>query len=404
MNSLVAVFQRAGRQGLALTVLCGALLGGSTRLPAEPARTPNRFLFVIDTSAGMKPFESSVREAMFDFIYSGLRGQMTNNDTYGLWLVNEQNDTSFPMETWRQKFTVEMAAKTGAHIKNHGFKGRLNLNQVQADLGNVIKNVDDLMIILITNGETPISGTPFDDAINVRFRELATGRKKVKAAIFTTFAARDGVLHTWAPSSPEGEIRFPVMPPRPKVAKAEVAAETLVAAPPSALVPVPAKPKAAAPSIIITKESVAQEKKSYQAMTTIVTNEPVAVPAVAHPVVVQTPPPAPHAVSDIPLVESKPVTVVTNPVPPAPGAVVKNAPTAPETNMAMAVTVTPPSPVNAAAIPAAPPVGAVLWAVIGAGSALICVLVGFLACRSRRPTPSLISQSLVRERAGQTPA
>lgn len=402
-------------------VLFGALLGGTASLRAEPARPPNRFLFLIDTSAGMKPYESSVREAMFDFIYSGLRGQMTNNDTYGLWLINEQNDTSFQMETWRQKFTVEMAAKAAAHIKNHGFKGRLNLNQAQVDLGNVIKNVDDLTIILITNGETPISGTPFDDAINIRFRELATGRKKARAAIFTTFAARDGVLLTWSPSSPEGEIRFPVVPPRPKPAKVEVAVETNAPAA-VAVVPVaePGKPKAITPSIIITKESVAQEKKSYQSMTTIVTNEPV---AATNAMLAQIPPSATNAVSAVATVESKPVATVASPATPpvTPVVAVKTAPHAPATPTLSATMKSEPSraeptpfasavapsvapPVNTATPPAAALAGAVLWAIIGAGGALLCVLVVFLACRSRRPAPSLISQSLVREQAGRTAA
>jgi hypothetical protein len=80
--------------------------------PAWSAQTAGgkRFLFIIDASSGMKPMEMPLRETLFDLIYSGARGHMTNGDTYGVWLVSDRNDTSFPMETWKEKFAVEIAA------------------------------------------------------------------------------------------------------------------------------------------------------------------------------------------------------------------------------------------------------------------------------------------------------
>ena len=64
-------------------------------VPAWSAQTSagKRFLFIVDTSAAMKPLDKPVRETLFDLIYSGVRGNMTNGDTYGVWLVGEQNDT-----------------------------------------------------------------------------------------------------------------------------------------------------------------------------------------------------------------------------------------------------------------------------------------------------------------------
>ena len=75
----------------------------------------------------MKPFEKGVQASMFDLISSGVRGAMTNGDTYGIWLANGENDMSFKMEVWRDKFKVEMGARSALHVKEHGYSGKLNL-------------------------------------------------------------------------------------------------------------------------------------------------------------------------------------------------------------------------------------------------------------------------------------
>ena len=82
------------------------LLHLTPALSAPLAANSNRFLLLLDTSLAMKPLETAQREATFDLVYSGLRGQMTNGDTYGLWLAGEKNDTSFPMESWKLKHAV----------------------------------------------------------------------------------------------------------------------------------------------------------------------------------------------------------------------------------------------------------------------------------------------------------
>src|SRR5688572_23610471 len=95
---------------------------------AQPNTSSNRYLFIVDTSAGMKPFDMPLREAVFGLVYSGLRGRMTNGDTYGLWLVNDQNDTSFPMDQWRFKNAMEMGARATKHVKDYGFRGKPRLD------------------------------------------------------------------------------------------------------------------------------------------------------------------------------------------------------------------------------------------------------------------------------------
>ena len=176
----------------------------------EPsARSANRFLFILDTSSAMKPLELTVRETVFDFIYSGVHGRMTNGDTYGIWLASNENDTSFAMETWRPKYNVELGARATVHVKEHGYKGKARLDLALTDALRVVKRIQDLTIVIVSNGETPLAGTPFDEEINARFRELAPLLKTEKKTLNTVLVAQDGAVVAWAVNSPTELLNLP---------------------------------------------------------------------------------------------------------------------------------------------------------------------------------------------------
>ncbi len=415
------LFQQIGRL-LATALVSGLALWLSTAsLLAQPATSSNRFLFIIDTSSSMKAFDKGVQDSLFELIYSGVRGHMTNGDTYGIWLMNEENDMSFKMEMWRQKFTVEMGARAALHVKEHGFKGKLDLAQAMHDALAVIQGVGDLTVILISNGETPVSQTPFDDVINARYRELAPAMKRKKATINTVLAAQDGKLLAWAVNSPDYVVEIPSLPPKPKPP-----APPIVLAPSSAVTnatrvavaPVPAEParaRANVSPIIITKDIVAQERRQFLALASTLTNEPGAVSAVTNP----APNPVPEAVvaaaANVLANATNMASVVKTGLVPATNlpatnvAVMNSKPEA--TNLAVAAppastgpAATPPvgmAPAYLTAPPASEPHSAsspLWWVAIGAGAAFVCMFSVLLVTRARRPEPSLVSQAIIRER------
>ena len=387
------------------------LLHQSPALSAPPAANSNRFLLLLDTSLAMKPLETAQRETTFDLVYSGLRGQMTNGDTYGLWLAGEKNDTSFPMESWNLKHAVELAAKAAVHVKDRGYKGRGGLDTALADAKRVVQNVGDLTVVLVSNGETPVKGTPFDDAINARFTELAPVMKQAGVTLNTVLVAQDGEFVAWAVNSPEFLIEMPSLPARTgkkkfQAAQAEKAAATAKAEAAAE------KPRVAIPPLIITKESVAQEKRSYSAAATMQV-EPALVAA--------TNAVASNAVSTVAIAPANNNPAAVNPTTTtnSPALVSSSKTAATNAVLVVAVPVTssnvavltalapkpavPPETAMAPPVSSAPPsasVSVVLWAAAGAGAMLIVVLVALLFARSRRTQPSLISQALVRERLG----
>lgn len=405
------------RISVAAAVLLLALGLAAPALFAQHATSSNRFLFIIDTSAALKPLEMPLRETVFDLIYSGARGRMTNGDTYGVWLVNDQNDTSFQMESWKPKHNVELAAKAVAHVKDHGLKGKARLDVALADAHRIIQNVDDLTVILVSNGETSITGTPFDEAINARFAELAPQMKRAKATLNTALVAQNGAFVAWAVNSPEFLIEIPSVAPQPKPVKVELVvakmnasvpapAETVAVAvvsvmPPTAVVE---KPRVVVAPIIITKESVAQERRSYvSSATTSAEPAPVAVVALTNsvPAPVATPVTNTAAVAatnavNIVASQTPAMILASNPAPVA--AVVVIAKPEP-TNATVAAVFTPPPAVLPVQLPKpAKTSGALLWVLTGASAALAVVFGVMLLGRNRSSESSLISQSLARER------
>ena len=363
-----------------------------------PKAEGKRFLFIVDTSASMKPLEMPLRQTLFDLIYSGARGHMTNDDTYGVWLVGEKNNTSFPMESWKEKFAVEIAAKAVSHAKDHGLKGRANLTLALADASRIVKNIGDLTVVLISNGETPLLGTPFDDAINASFRELAPVMKAAKATVNTALVAQDGKFVAWAANSPQFLLDVPYVAPKAKPLKAEppVTAPVAVAKPAKV---VAAPPRLAANSIIITKDSVAEERRSYVSSSTITSAPPAPVVVAVTNVASE-----PLALSSTNAVTATATNLNSNVL------AQSAAPTNPVTNSApataTAVVVTQEiKSTNAAVAPAVTPVATgrewsfiFLCAGAGAGGAFVIVLAVLFFTRASRREPSLISQAIARER------
>jgi len=397
---------------------------------AQPSTSSNRFLFIVDTSLAMRPFADAVRETMFDLIYSGVRTHMTNGDTYGVWLVADQNDTSFPMETWKSRHAVEGGARVTMHLKERAYKGRARFDVALADATRVVKNIGDLTVVLVSNGETPIAGTPFDAEINAQFRELAPKMKRAKATLNTALVARDGAFVAWAVNSPEYLIEVPSVAPKPKPAKVELVVKTNAPAPAApaiakatpATVPVAAdspvfvKPRATGTPIVITRETVAQEKREFQSMTAAaISNEPpvppatntVAVAAPAKMTMAAAPTNSPTATTSNVITtsaRSQPVLAPqTNPPvavePPPAEILVTNA-------VVAAAPSSPVAPTKGSARPFPPPAAPregtglrpMMWIGFGAGATFLLILAGFLFGRSRRHEPSLISQALVQQR------
>jgi hypothetical protein len=387
---------------------------------------------------------------------------MTNGDTYGVWLVNDVNDTSLPMEVWKQRFAVEIAARPTLAVKDRGFKGASRLDLALADATRIAQNVGDVTVIIVSNGETPFSGTPFDDEINAATARIFPEMKRAKATVNTVLVAQEGKWVAWAVNSPEFLVVLPTVPPKPirtPAAMATVktnhlqhsATNTAKEAPAVAVVPpatpatpsssnataeitsTPATTRAAVSPIIITRETVEYDKTMMKALaSTQFTNDqlvasllPAPAPAVA------TPPPAPTntpstnnsaarlatTVSNAHPTETTLPTAGSSPAPATPPPAETLPPPAEDVNVSSGDQAPPlesdtdPAEVagtpsrSASALPGVAPEGGtpLLWIAAGASCATVFLLVIALR-RDRHDEVSLITRAAAMERVQGPPS
>lgn len=389
------------------TLACWCIVAAAclpTLCVAEPPNTSsNRFLFIIDTSSTMKKWDEPLRDSVFDLLFSGVRGHMTNGDSYGVWLAAEVNDTSSSVEVWRKKFATELASRTALRVKDAGCKGKSALDIAIGDASRVAAAIGDVTVILVSNGDTPLHGTPFDAEINSATEQIKPAMKQAKATINTTLVARNGKFIAWAINSPEFLVGMPSVPPPqvPAAPVANVVAKTAeVSSPPPSQTAPPPPVRVASKPIVITRETVDREKEATRALASTLdlpgASTPTAKPAAPAPTrvveaVAPTPPvpvPAPAVSESAPSISPSNAPVVAPP-PPAETAV----PTTAIRDQAQ-------MPTDSAATAAPVSRGNIrnfVW-IVGGALLLMVAAVVILIRRSRPAGPSLVSEAIALDR------
>jgi hypothetical protein len=167
------------------------------RLPAHPKPAPDgqRFLFVVDISSGTRSLDAANRQALFDLIFTGLEGQMRTGDSFGLWLFNDElHAGQFPMQVWVETNALTSASLAAKYLREQKYAGKSRPEAVMPRLLNLVKSVRDVNVILISNGETPLQGTPFDANISGVYERRKADRNKEQKPFVTLLVARGGAI------------------------------------------------------------------------------------------------------------------------------------------------------------------------------------------------------------------
>jgi hypothetical protein len=215
-----------------LVVVQWMVLATAMAAPAtapKPAPPGNRFLFVLETSAGMSRLEHGGRQAIFDLIYSGVEGRMRKGDTYGIWTFNEQVSVGFyPMQIWDGQRNLEHASAAGRFLKTQKYEKEGHLTNLMSQLQTVLRVAKDLSVFIVTDGDTLVKGTPFDDEINTAYRASAVQVRYTSKPLVTTLTARNGEFTSALVSLAGEKIVLAHLPPQTNetvaVAKAPVPA------------------------------------------------------------------------------------------------------------------------------------------------------------------------------------
>ncbi len=176
--------------------MCAVLAtDGAVLQTNQPAPGGNKFLFIVDTSSAMKKVALPSRQAVFDMIYTGLYDQMKAGDSYGLWTFNQEPFTSiFPMQIWHPQQTMALASHAAKFLRDQPYRNRARLGPLMDKVLTIITGVKDVTVFIISDENTQVQGTPFDNQLKAAYTLNAEESAKATQPLITTLTARGGEI------------------------------------------------------------------------------------------------------------------------------------------------------------------------------------------------------------------
>ena len=242
-----------------ITVPLSATFGATPTVQSAP--DGDRFLFVVDMSADMEKLQAATEATLFDLIGTGIHGYMKSGDTFGMWTFNkEMTAGKFAMQTWDPRKAKQQATMAAAFVSGLNYEHSSDLKGVTQRLKSVIHSVSNVTVFIVSDGDAPMKGTPFDKTINAEYKRQRKERSSSKRPFITTLIAREGWIIDQSVTVAGNRIdlpprTLPVTPTPPLQAATEVT-NSVVASPvvqaPSIIIAKPATPEAKpAPKIVI---------------------------------------------------------------------------------------------------------------------------------------------------------
>lgn len=209
-------FKAASRALLAVAV-CATWLGtndclraatSTNRLPAQGSE--DRFLLIVDTSADMERNAANTSKAVSQLMSTGLAGQARAGDTVGLWTFNEALHTGvFPLQRWTPQTRQKIAAAAGEFMTKVRYEKQSRFEKVIGPLTSVVKDSERITVLILTDGSSKISGTPFDKQINESYRLNYAVQRKQRMPFITVLRAQSGEFTGWRVNTPPFRPEFP---------------------------------------------------------------------------------------------------------------------------------------------------------------------------------------------------
>lgn len=193
---------------------------------ATNTASENRFLVVVETSRSMQRRSNAVAQALSTLLTSGFDRQARAGDTIGIWTYNERlNAGVIPLATWRPDLANRIAGNVLNAVLNEPHAASGDPSVMMPDLLNLVRDSDSLTAILVSSGETEISGTPFDAAINQHYNAWKVEQARTRTPFITVLQSYKGKItehsvaaYPWPVDIPR--IKRESLQPKPAIASA----------------------------------------------------------------------------------------------------------------------------------------------------------------------------------------
>lgn len=225
-----------------------------TFFPARSfAQSSNRWLLIFETTASMRHRTNGVLAETQDLLKSGMHGLIHTGDTIGLWTFNEQLYTgTAPLQMWSPQEFPKIFRHTMQFLTAQQYEKSARMQDMLTNMFNIVDSSPFITVILFTDGDDPIKGTPFDAQINEVYKASYKQQKKASMPVITILRGVSGDITTNTVNMAPWPVEIPPVPPPPAPARPK----------PQAAAPKPPPPPAVPPLIYIGKPESASPPQS----------------------------------------------------------------------------------------------------------------------------------------------
>jgi hypothetical protein len=199
-----------------------ALFAGIFLIPAARAQmsgerpVESRFLLVFDTSADMKKRVPAVQKVLDSLFLTSFIGQLQRGDSIGVWTFNHDLHTGqLPFTNWVPEESAMIAAGLKSFVEKQHYSKTTRFGSLQPWLNEVVTNSERLTVLIFFDGETVVSGTPYDAKINPILTQRQAEQKKTRQPFVIVLRVQLGQYVGCTLDFPPTPLSFPDFPPLP---------------------------------------------------------------------------------------------------------------------------------------------------------------------------------------------
>src|SRR5215469_9067721 len=150
--------------------------------PGTFGQSSNRWLLIFETTSSMRHRTNGVIDQTQDLLRSGMHGLIHTGDTIGIWTFNDRLYTGeAPLQVWSPEASPNITRHTLQFLRSQPYVKSPRMQEMLTNMLNVVDSSPFITVILFTDGDDPIQGTPFDARINEVYK--ASYRQQKKASM-----------------------------------------------------------------------------------------------------------------------------------------------------------------------------------------------------------------------------
>lgn len=189
------------KRALLFLGICATCAGSPilAQTPAKAEEATGHYLFIVDTSFSMARQKQTLVRTLSDLILNGLNGQMRPGESFAVWTFNEEVSTlRFTTQIWTPEQREALAERTAQFLNKKRFEKQTHMEKAIAEMWRVVKASKAITVILLSDGDRAVIGTPFDRSLNLAYAERGRELRKARKPFVTALVARGGQILAWA--------------------------------------------------------------------------------------------------------------------------------------------------------------------------------------------------------------